>query len=162
MPNSVVTYDQTGVVTRMFFARETPTVPVRIPLHEPSHAAAVCTAILNLEVVEVFIVLLLDTKMRVIAYHEVGRGSVDRCFAHPRDVFRPAVLANTSAVVIAHNHPSGDSTPSAEDHALTTRLVSAGKILGIEVLDHIIVGNRIFSFKEAGLLDTMPHVLRTS
>jgi len=119
----------------------------------PSDAAAAFMAVLRDEPAEVFAMLCLTTKHRVIAYHEVSRGTLDSTLAHPREVFKAALLANSAAIVISHNHPSGDSTPSADDVDLTRRLVAAGELLGISVLDHIVIGDgRYFSFKEAGRL----------
>jgi len=102
---------------------------------------------------EVFGMLCLSTKYHVIAYHEVSRGSLDATLVHPREVFKAALLANAAAIVVAHNHPSGDPTPSPEDAKLTARLVSAGTLLGIPVLDHVVIGTAShFSFREAGRL----------
>ena len=97
--------------------------------------------------------LCLSTKHRVIAYHEVSRGTLDSTLVHPREVFKAALLANAAAIVVSHNHPSGDPSPTMDDLEVTTRLVAAGEILGIVVLDHIVVGDgHYFSFKEAGRL----------
>ena len=119
----------------------------------PSDAAAAFMAILRDEPSEVFAILCLTTKHRVIAYHEVSRGTLDATLVHPREVFKAALLANSAAIVISHNHPSGDSTPSVDDIDLTRRLAAAGELLGISLLDHIVIGDgRYFSFKEAGRL----------
>ena len=100
-----------------------------------------------------FLVLCLATKLHVIAYHEVGRGTLDTVLVHPREVFKAALLANAAAIVVAHNHPSGDPSPSPDDRDMTRRLVAAGGVLGIAVLDHIIVGDGgYYSFKESGLM----------
>ena len=102
---------------------------------------------------EVFAILCLSTKHRVIAYHEVSRGSLDSTLVHPREVFKAALLANAAAIVLAHNHPSGDPTPSPDDMTLTRRLVDAGRLLGVDVLDHIVIGDgRHVSFRERGWL----------
>ena len=122
-------------------------------LSSPRDAEAVFASLLEDEPTEVFGMLCLSTKHRVIAYYEVSRGTLDSTIVHPRDVFRAAIMANAACIVVSHNHPSGDPTPSAEDHALTHRLMAAGEMLGIEILDHIIVGHgRYHSFKEAGRL----------
>lgn len=84
--------------------------------------------------------LLLDTKHRLLALETVSIGSVDHTFMAPREVFRDALLANASAVVLAHNHPSGDPEPSRDDEAITRRLVSAGELVGVSVLDHVVTG----------------------
>lgn len=99
------------------------------------------------------ICLHLDIKHAVISYEIVSVGSLNFSVVHPREVFKGAFLANAGAVIVYHNHPSGDPEPSAEDITVTKRLVDAGKILGIEVLDHIIFGDRGFiSLKELGLM----------
>ena len=89
---------------------------------------------------EEFHALLLDTRQRVIREVLVTRGILDASLIHPREVFRPAVAEAAAALIVVHNHPSGDPTPSAEDHAVTHQLVDAGRTLGIPVLDHVIVG----------------------
>ena len=89
---------------------------------------------------EEFVALFLDAKNRVMSVHTVAVGSLSLCIVHPREVFKAAILANASGIIVAHNHPSGDPTPSREDRELTDRLCEAGRILGITVLDHIIVG----------------------
>jgi len=90
---------------------------------------------------EAVVILLLDTKNRINAAHIVAVGSLDSCPVHPREVFKAAVLANAAAVIVAHNHPSGDPTPSCEDRQLALRLKQAGDILGIPLLDFLVVGD---------------------
>lgn len=90
---------------------------------------------------EKFVVACLDTKHRVQCVVVVTVGTLDASLVHPREVFKPAILEGSSAVVLSHNHPSGDTTPSREDHAVTEQLTEAGKLLGITVLDHIIHGD---------------------
>ena len=103
-------------------------------------------------------VLLLDTRYRFVGFEEISIGSVNESIAHPRDVFRPAVIAFAYAVIVVHNHPSGDASPSQADHSLTRRLAEAAELLQIKLLDHIIIGAPAegnpgyFSFKEAGVL----------
>lgn len=124
-------------------------IAVRRSLCTPKDAAALLQELLQDEPSEVFGMLCLTTKHRVIAYHEVSRGTLDSTLVHPREVFKAAVVANAAAIVIAHNHPSGDPTPTADDLAVTRRLVATGDLLGIAVLDHIVVGEgRYYSFKE--------------
>ena len=102
---------------------------------------------------EHFVVLLLNQKNRVLGLHTVSVGSLTSSVVHPRETFKAAILANAAAIICGHNHPSGDCQPSKEDRAITTRLVEAGKLLGISVLDHIVVGDgRYFSFADEGLL----------
>jgi DNA repair protein RadC len=103
-------------------------------------------------------VILLDTRYHLIRVEEVSIGSVNESIAHPRDIFRPVLVSSAYAVVIVHNHPSGDASPSQTDHSLTRRLAEAAELLQIKLLDHIIIGTPAegspgyFSFKEAGVL----------
>ncbi len=102
---------------------------------------------------EIFQVILLDAKNTVIRDTTVSEGSLTLSIVHPREVFNLAVRESAAAVIFLHNHPSGDPTPSHEDRILTTRLVSAGEVLGIRVLDHVIVGDgRYISFADKGWL----------
>lgn len=103
--------------------------------------------------VEQFGVVLLDARCRVIRTRLLSLGGTDVSLAHPRELFREAVIAAASSVVVFHNHPSGDATPSADDYTLTRRLVSAGGIMGIDVVDHLILAdNTYYSFKAVGKL----------
>ena len=103
-------------------------------------------------------VILLDTKYHLLRIEEVSIGSVNESIAHPREVFRPAIISAAYAVIVVHNHPSGDPSPSQADHSLTRRLSEAAELLQIRLLDHIIIGApaegraAYFSFKEAGVL----------
>ena len=103
---------------------------------------------------EEFHVLILNTQNEVLRDLQVTRGTLDASLVHPREVFRAAVIESASSIILVHNHPSGDPTPSEEDRAVTDELRSAGRTLGIEVLDHVIVGEgRYVSFVEAGFWD---------
>lgn len=108
----------------------------------PEAAAVIANQVLfmNFESQEVVAVLLLNTKNKVNMVTEVSRGSINGSSVHPREVFKAAVLANATRIICVHNHPSGDLTPSYADIQITKRLVKAGEILGISVLDHVIVG----------------------
>ena len=103
-------------------------------------------------------VILLDTRYHLLRIEEVSLGSINESIAHPRDVFRPAIIFSAYAVIVVHNHPSGDPSPSQADHSLTRRLSEAAELLQIKLLDHIIIGAPeqgrppYFSFKEAGVL----------
>lgn len=101
---------------------------------------------------EQFVLLCLDAKNAPTAIHTVSIGSLDSSIVHPREVFKAAILANSASVIVAHNHPSGDPTPSREDISVTRNLQKAGELLGITVLDHIIVGSdgAYTSLKERG------------
>jgi DNA repair protein RadC len=102
--------------------------------------------------------ILLDTRYHLMRVEEISSGSVNESIAHPRDVFRPALIYSAYAVVVVHNHPSGDPAPSQADHGLTRRLREAAELLQIKLLDHIIIGAPAegqlpyFSFKEMGVL----------
>jgi len=102
---------------------------------------------------EHFVCLFLNTKNVVIAKETLSIGSLNATIVHPREVFRAAIKRNSASIICAHNHPSGDPTPSSEDIALTRRLCEAGEIVGIDVLDHLIIGDgRYVSLKEKGLM----------
>jgi DNA repair protein RadC len=102
---------------------------------------------------EYFLVLLLDGKNRIIRRVQISEGSLNQSIVHPREVFIPAVKESAAALILVHNHPTGDPVPSSEDIAITRRLKEAGEIMGIKVLDHIVVGDGEFiSFVERGLL----------
>ena len=108
---------------------------------------------------EFFTVLTLNTKYRVIDKHLVSIGIVDACLVHPREVFRAAISDNASALIVCHNHPSGDPTPSREDIKLTRQLIEAARIIDIELLDHVIIGRTndrnptgFLSLRESGLV----------
>ena len=101
---------------------------------------------------ENFVVVLLNTKNEVIETSTVSVGTLGASLVHPREVFKPAVRASAASVILAHNHPSGKVEPSREDREVTRRLGEAAGILGIEVLDHVIVGDGYFSMKEHGML----------
>lgn len=105
------------------------------------------------EAQEVFGIITLNIKSKIVAVHEISRGALNNSLVHPREVFKPAILHNAAAIICFHNHPSGDPEPSKEDIETTKRLVEAGKIMGIEILDHIIVGeDRYVSLKERGVI----------
>jgi DNA repair protein RadC len=102
---------------------------------------------------EHFVCLFLNTKNHVIAQETLSMGSLNASIVHPREVFRAAIKRSSAAIICVHNHPSGDPTPSPEDIQMTARLVEAGQIIGIEVLDHIILGDQNFvSLKEKGFM----------
>jgi DNA repair protein RadC len=102
---------------------------------------------------EVLKVILLNTKNVVIRIVDVSIGSLNSSIVHPREVFHNAILAHSASIIICHNHPSGDPSPSTEDINVTHRLKECGKIIGIDLLDHIIIGNGIYvSLKEKGIL----------
>lgn len=103
-------------------------------------------------------VILLDTRYHLIRVEQISLGSMNESIAHPREVFRPAFLSSAHAIIVVHNHPSGDPSPSQADHSLTRRLAEAAALMQIKLLDHIIIGapadGRLpyYSFREAGIL----------
>ena len=104
---------------------------------------------------EHLLVLTVDTRNRLIGINTVSVGSLNSSLGHPREIFKAAILQNAAAIILAHNHPSGDPTPSSEDRALTERIKQAAELLGIRLLGHIVVGDgteRFFSFLDEGLL----------
>ena len=119
---------------------------------KPEDVAAVVRGRLKGKKKEHFLALMLDSRNQLIKTSEVSIGSLDTSIVHPREVFREAVSASAASVVFAHNHPSGDPQASEDDIILTKRLAEAGEIMGIDVLDHIIVGEKSFlSLKREGL-----------
>lgn len=102
---------------------------------------------------EVFAVMTLNNRHSITSLTTVSIGSLNSCVVHPREVFKTAILSNAESIVLCHNHPSGECQPSSEDIAATSRMQEAGKILGIQVLDHIILGDEKFtSMKLANLM----------
>jgi len=103
---------------------------------------------------EHFVIFCLNVRGGAIHRQLVSLGTLSATIVHPREIFYPAIVHNAASIILAHNHPSGDSSPSDEDIGMTQRLVAAGKILGIQVADHVIVAERGFtSLREANLMD---------
>ena len=126
---------------------------LRDSITSPEDGVALLMPRLRYEAKEHFLVVLLNSKNKVLKIKQISEGSLNSSVVHPREVFAPAVLHHAAAILTAHNHPSGDPTPSKEDKDLTNTLVQAGKYMGIPVLDHIIIGDaRYFSFKEHSYL----------
>lgn len=122
----------------------------RIALNNPSTIFEFCHDMRFYEK-EIARVLLLDSKLFLITYSDITVGTNNQALLHPRDVFRLAVRANANAVILVHNHPSGDPTPSKNDELVTLNMIEAGKILGIKLVDHVIVGrNTYYSFRASG------------
>lgn len=101
---------------------------------------------------EEFLVITLDVKFRPIRIVRVSRGTLDASIVHPREVFRAAIADCAHSVILAHNHPSGDATPSPQDIETTRRLAKAGNIIGIQVIDHLVVGDRVVSMASEGMM----------
>jgi DNA repair protein RadC len=124
-------------------------------LSTPEQAAEAFCALIGNPDREYFVCMLLDGRNRISAIHTVSQGSLNQSIVHPRETFKAAILANSAAILIAHNHPTGDLTPSREDLDITKRLKEAGELLGIKVLDHIIVDTETgdcSSFVSRGLM----------
>lgn len=125
----------------------------RVQITTPESVARLLIPEYGHRVVEHFGLLLLDTKHRVLRTRVISIGSLDTSVVHPREVFREAAAAGASALVLFHNHPSGDPEPSSEDVQLTRRLVAAGLLMGIDVIDHLVLADvRYCSLREKGLL----------
>ena len=107
---------------------------------------------LQRETKEYFIALHLDGKNRILCVDMISVGSLNQSIVHPRETFKNSLLSSASSIILIHNHPSGDTTPSSEDIAITRRLRESGELLGIKGLDHIIIGESYMSFVEAGLM----------
>ncbi len=121
----------------------------------PSEIVSLLSRYLEHEDREHFVTLMLDVKNRLIGLHTVSIGTLNSALVCPREVFKAAILANAASLVLAHNHPSGDPTPSPEDHTVTERLRRAGALLDIDVLDHIVIGGggRFTSLRQTGFFD---------
>lgn len=125
----------------------------RAIIRTPDDVAALLMPRFRYETKESFIAILLSTKNHVLKTAVISVGSLNASIVHPRELFREAINASAAAVILAHNHPSGDPAPSPEDVSLTRKLVDAGKLLDIPVLDHIVLGDgKYISFKEKGIL----------
>jgi DNA repair protein RadC len=132
-------------------------IPVIGRLTTPRDAAALARALLADAPVETVLALHLTTKHDLIGVHVVSSGTLDAAIAHPRDVFKAALLSNAAGLLLVHNHPSGDPTPSPDDRALVARLRAAGALLGVELLDALSVTDRVdglryFSYRDTGEL----------
>lgn len=125
----------------------------KITIKSPKDVVSYVMPLLRYEPIEHFAILLLDTKNQIIAFPNISTGSLNASIVHPREVFRCAINYATSSMVLVHNHPSGDPTPSIEDIKVTKKLVEGSKIMDIEILDHIIIGdNKFTSLKQQGVI----------
>ncbi len=124
------------------------------PIHDPRVVFEMAQMLFEEADREAFYVICLDAKSKVIGVNLVSLGSLSNAIIHPREVFKVAILLNSSSIICVHNHPSGDPEPSRDDTALTARLVSGGELLGISVRDHIVCGEtNFFSYQEHGMID---------
>jgi len=126
-----------------------------LPVHDPKDAARIAARALPSTTEEHFLLLCLDARHRLIRAEEVSKGTIDASLAAPREIFRAALTRNSAAVILAHNHPSGDPEPSPDDLTTTKRLRDAGELLGVEVVDHLILGHdgRFVSLRQRGVFD---------
>ncbi len=123
--------------------------PVGETVTVPRDAANVARAVIGSEIVECLLVIYLDARQRVTGYSEVARGTLNASRFTPRDVLIPALHANAAAVIVAHNHPSGEATPSRADRTATVALRDAGRLIGLPIVDHLIVTpGDVYSFRE--------------
>ncbi len=126
----------------------------KVHLGGPRQVAAYLMPRLRYAVKEQFVAVFLNTKNRIIGEEIISEGTLTGSLVHPREVYQPAILRHAAAIVVAHNHPSGDPNPSREDRELTAMLYKAGKTLGIPLLDHVVIGDGIYySFQENGALE---------
>lgn len=130
----------------------------KLPMNTPAEIHALLGDELRALHHETLRIVLLDTKLRLVRVESVSNGTLNETTAHPREIFRPALLHAAYGIVVVHNHPSGDPTPSEADRRLTVRLAEAGRLLQIALLDHVIIGSAVggrlpwFSFREAGMI----------
>lgn len=125
----------------------------KVFINTPADAAAYIMPRLRYETKEKFAVILLNVKNQVLSFRIISVGILNASIVHPREVMTEALLQCAASVILTHNHPSGDPSPSGDDIATTRRLIRAGEIMGIEIADHIIIGeNKYISFQEQGLL----------
>nr|WP_211326572.1 DNA repair protein RadC [Paenibacillus flagellatus] len=142
---------QAGIELGRRLARTTR--PETVTIRSPQDVSLLLTEELRYLQKEHFVCLFLNTKNHVIGQETLSIGSLNASIVHPREVFLAAIKRSSASIICAHNHPSGDPTPSPEDIDITRRLVEAGSVIGIDVLDHIIIGDRTnVSLKELGLM----------
>ena len=139
------TPNRRAAVVRVELVRErTITYPGGSPVAGPAELAAVARAVIGAADRELFVVLHLSAKHRINSVEAVATGTLCATLVHPREVYKGALLANACAIALAHNHPSGDPTPSPEDLTLTRQLMAAGEVMGVRVLDHVVLGDECY------------------
>lgn len=123
-------------------------------VNSPKSVVDIFMNILKDELKEHFYVILLDTKNKIISWDEISKGDLNSSIVHPREVFKYALKLSANSIICLHNHPSGDPTPSVEDIKITKRLNDVGRLMGIELVDHIIIGyNKYISLREKGIIN---------
>lgn len=136
---------------RMVYGKARKAKPVNGQIASPEALAALFRGIIGDETRETFAAVYLDARHNPIGWHIVSIGTLTASLVHPREVFRPAIALGAAAVAVAHNHPSGDPSPSQDDRNVTERLADAGNMIGIHLIDHVIIGeDRHYSFKASG------------
>ena len=125
---------------RLQLVREPAPQPIGTQVLRPDDAAKIAQGLLQSEAVEVSLVLLLDRRHRLRGYHEVGRGGVAHASMEPREVLSIALIGGAAAIMVVHNHPSGEASPSSDDVAITRRLARACDLVGLEFVDHLVIG----------------------
>ena len=122
-------------------------------IRTPEDVVNILSADYDAAVVEMAQMLALDTKNKILGIFVISTGSLNASIIHPRDIFQRAILSNAASVILVHNHPSGDPTPSSEDIELTNKLVQVGKMMDLPILDHVVIGDGKFvSLKERGII----------
>lgn len=128
------------------------TISAKYLIENPLHAYHLVKDELENEKKEILVVILQDVKGCVISHHVVGVGTLSNTLVHPREVFLPAIRHHAASMILVHNHPSGDPTPSQQDYDMTKQLVEAGKLMGIPINDHLIIGNQAYiSLRQKGV-----------
>ncbi|THF73864.1 RadC family protein [Cohnella fermenti] len=132
-------------------------LPEPTVVRTPNDVFSIMASELRYSPKELFVCLFLNTKNHIIAKDVISIGTLSNAIVHPREVFRAAIKRNSASIICCHNHPSGNPEPSSEDVQITKRLVSVGELIGIDVLDHIIIGgHRYISMREKGLMEIGP------
>jgi DNA repair protein RadC len=140
-------------IYRVALVRESKVEVEQYVIYAPANVAKIAFEMFKDTDREEMLVILLDTKNKVIGVNTVAVGILNSCLIHPANVFKPAILCNAASIILAHNHPSGDPTPSPDDRRVTQQIYEAGQILGIELLDHLVIGDneRFVSLKSSGV-----------
>ena len=142
-----------GLVELVYKTKLESSQPKKSSFSNSKQIAEYISQLLGREKQEFFYILILDNKNRVLMNHKISQGLLNKSLVHPREVFAPALELRAAAIVLVHNHPSGDTTPSSHDHNITKRLVEVGNLMGIRVLDHLIIGDKdYFSFVDQGVM----------
>ncbi|AOT72800.1 DNA repair protein RadC [Geosporobacter ferrireducens] len=141
-------------IVKIKMVKESSILYAKRRINSPSDGVDLVKDFLEGEDRECFLAVFVNTKNEPTAIHTVSIGTLNASLIHPRELFKVAINANSSGILLFHNHPSGDPTPSQEDISITKRLVEAGNIMGIKILDHCILGDnsKFYSFKENNLI----------